>query len=110
MRAAQLFLPGKLHGRTSREWNLAEDSIGRTVWHLRQAKSLQIRLRLKPVLRTKIDWLLLQILIEPFDSQLDGLLARCSVNAIVSDSRDDHVLLWLRCAVICKLGVLLDVK
>ena len=33
MRAAQLFLPGKLHGRTSREWNLAEDSIGRTVCH-----------------------------------------------------------------------------
>ncbi len=24
---------GRLHGRTSREWNLAEDATGRTVWH-----------------------------------------------------------------------------
>ncbi len=24
---------GQLHGRTSREWNLAEESVGRTVWH-----------------------------------------------------------------------------
>lgn len=24
---------GRLHGRTSRQWNLAEDAAGRTVWH-----------------------------------------------------------------------------
>ncbi len=24
---------GKLHGRTSREWNLEEKTVGRTVWH-----------------------------------------------------------------------------
>ncbi len=24
---------GRLHGRTSREWNLADESVGRTVWH-----------------------------------------------------------------------------
>src|SRR5215510_2797448 len=54
--------------------------------------------------------LLLQILIEPFDGELDRLLARRAVDAVVRDTRDQDVLLRLRGALVGEFTVILDVK
>src|SRR5262245_42815921 len=54
--------------------------------------------------------LLLQILIEPFDGELDRMLARRAVDAVVRDARDQDVLLRLRGALVGEFTVILDVE
>src|SRR5262245_31708931 len=50
------------------------------------------------------------MLIEPFDSELDRLLARRAVDAVVRNAGDEHVLLRLRGALVSQFRVIFDVE
>src|SRR5215475_8860158 len=53
---------------------------------------------------------LFQILVEPIDGELDRLLARRGVNAVVRDAGDERVLLRLRGALVGEFAMILDVE
>src|SRR5262245_50311006 len=70
------------------------------------------RLRLMSVFDlTFVSWTsLFQILVEPIDGELDRLLARRGVNAVVRDAGDERVLLRLRGALVGEFAMILDVE